>query len=124
MRGSVREQCVDRRAVPPVRPLEESQVMAWGIRGAGRRLCCSVNTSHGEGAHGVKRHISGSHFLCSGDKIRLRSHSFCRPPDLGVSIMLMVKLYMCQIQGLEECVGGTTALQMCCFGEWGSVENT
>lgn len=30
MCGSVRKQCVDRRSVPPVRPLEKSQVTAGG----------------------------------------------------------------------------------------------
>ena len=80
--GSVRKPCVDRRSVPPVRPLEKSQVTAGGRRGAGQRLCCSVNTSHGEGAHEVKRHISGSDFLGCGDKIRLRSD--CR--SLGFNL--------------------------------------
>lgn len=89
--GSVRKRCVDRRSVPPVRPLEKSQVTAGG-----RRLCCSVNTSHGEGAHGVKWHISSSHFLCCGDRIRLRSDS------------------LCSLQIFFKSRDGGTVVQMCC----------
>lgn len=76
--GSAREECEDRRSVPPVRTLEESQVDGGGPRGAGQRLRRSVNTSHGEGARGVKRHIGGSAFPCCGDGIRRGSRSLCR----------------------------------------------
>lgn len=70
---------------------------AWGEpgdgrrrKGAGQRICSSVNTSHGEGAHEVKQHISSSGCLCCGNGIRLP----LQPPDLWTSVVFTVKLHL------------------------------
>lgn len=72
----LREECVDRQSVPPCQTHWGEPGDVGGVRGAGQRLSCSVNTSHGEGIHRVKRHISSSDFLPCGDKFRLQTHSF------------------------------------------------
>lgn len=82
-------QRADRRAAPPVRPLEESQVTGSsggreeqvGLGGG------SGNTRHGEGAGGVRRHISGS-----DDRIRLGS----QPRDLWVGEL---NIFRCHVSG-------------------------
>lgn len=70
-----------------------------GVRGAGQRLCCSVNTSHGEGAHEVKQQIGSSDFLCCGDRIRLRSDSLCSSQLFGLQSCLWLHVF--KIQSLE-----------------------
>lgn len=72
----LREECVDRQSVPPCQTHWGEPGDVGGVRGAGQRLSCSVNTSYDEGIHRVKRHISSSDFLPRGDKFRLQSHSF------------------------------------------------
>lgn len=82
----------DRRAAPPVRPLEESQVTGSsggreeqvGLGGG------SGNTRHGEGAGGVRRHISGS-----DDRIRLGS----QPRDLWVGEL---NIFRCHVSGCRH----------------------